>query len=49
MLKDAYRSLCTKNWPWAAGYKSEWRRETGEVIARKRAKWEEGDAEDNVT
>jgi len=28
--------------------RSDWREETGEVMARKQAKWEEGGAENNI-
>ena len=47
MLSNAEKLLCTKYWGWVAGYRSDWRTETGKVMARKRTKWEEGDAEDN--
>jgi len=48
MLNDAYKLLCTKYWRWAARYGSDWTKETREIMARKRAKWEEGDAEDYI-
>jgi len=48
MLNDVYKSLFTKNCLWAAGYTREWKRETGEVMARKRDRWEKGNSEDNI-
>jgi hypothetical protein len=48
MLNDAYKLLFTKYWRWAARNRSDWTKETGEIMARKRVKWEEGDSGDNI-